>query len=344
MRYKLFGRSGLRVSELCLGAMTFGRDEGFWQFGSDAAASREVFDVFADAGGNFIDTAFIYGNGASETLLGDFVRADRDHFVLATKYGSTLERDLSKSGNSRKNMMRCVEESLRRLKTDHIDLYWLHAWDDTTPVEEIMRGLDDLVAAGKVHYVAVSDTPAWQISRANMLAELRGWTPFVGIQVEYSLLERTAERELLPMASALDLGITAWSPLAGGILTGKFLDGKGTGRGQHQPMTERQRTVATLVADVAHEAGCTPGQAALAFIRRQARHGTIFPILGARTREQLLDNLGCLSCTLSDEQWQRLEQASAPEPGFPHDMLQGPLARDILFGGQIDRLDNHHRR
>ncbi|MBK6676485.1 MAG: aldo/keto reductase [Rhodocyclaceae bacterium] len=344
MRYKLFGHSGLRVSELCLGAMTFGKDDQLWQFGSNAAESREMFDAFADAGGNFIDTAFIYGNGASEALLGDFVNADRDHFVLATKYGSTLERDLSKSGNSRKNMMRCVEESLRRLKTDHIDLYWLHIWDDTTPVEEIMRGLDDLVAAGKVHYVAVSDTPAWQISRANMLADLRGWAPFIGIQVEYSLLERTAERELLPMAGALDLGITAWSPLAGGILTGKFLDGTGKGRGQHQPMTERQRTVATLVTDIAREVGCTPSQAALAFIRQQTRHGTIFPILGARTREQLLDNLGCLSCTLSDDQWRRLERATAPKLGFPHDMLEGAMARDILFGGQADRFDNHHRR
>ncbi|QDX82669.1 aldo/keto reductase [Denitratisoma sp. DHT3] len=344
MRYKLFGRSGLRVSELCLGAMTFGKDDQFWQFGSDTAESRRMFDTFADAGGNFIDTAFIYGNGASEELLGDFVRADRDHFVLATKYASTLERDLSKSGNSRKNMMRCVEQSLRRLKTDHIDLYWLHVWDDTTPVEEIMRGLDDLVAAGKVHYVAVSDTPAWQISRANMLAELRGWTPFAGIQVEYSLLERTPERDLLPMARALDLGITAWSPLAGGVLTGKFLDGKGEGRGQHQPMTERQRTVATLVVDIAREVGCTPGQAALAFIRQQDRFGTIYPILGARTQAQLQDNLGCLSVTLNDEQWQRLERATAPELGFPHDILQGPMIRDMLFGGQADRLDNHHRR
>lgn len=344
MRYKLFGRSGLRVSELCLGTMTFGKDDHFWQFGSDASESRRMFDTFADAGGNFIDTAFIYANGVSEELLGDFVRTDRDHFVLATKYATTLERDLSKSGNSRKNMMRCVEQSLRRLKTDHIDLYWLHAWDDTTPVDEIMRGLDDLVTAGKVHYVAISDTPAWQISRANMLAELHGWTPFAGIQIEYSLLERTSERELLPMARELDLGVTAWSPLAGGVLTGKFLDGKGKGRNQYQPLTERQQAVATLVVNIAREVDCTPGQAALAFIRQQERFGTIFPILGARTQAQLQDNLGCLSITLNEEQWQRLERATAPELGFPHDILQGPMIRDMLFSGQADRLDNHHQR
>ncbi|CAB1368459.1 aldo/keto reductase [Denitratisoma oestradiolicum] len=341
MRYKLFGRSGLRVSELCLGAMTFGRDDGFWQFGSDSAESRKIFDAFTNAGGNFIDTAFVYGNGRSEELVGDFVRADRDHFVLATKYSSSLEGDLSKSGTSRKNMMRCVEQSLRRLKVDCIDLYWLHVWDDTTPIEEIMRGLDDLVSAGKVNYIAISDTPAWQISRGNMLADLRGWAPFIGIQVEYSLLERTAERDLLPMAHALDLGITAWSPLAGGMLTGKFLDGKGEGRGQHQPMTDRQRTVTALVVEIARELGCTPGQAALAFIRQQDRFGTITPIIGARTLPQLQDNLGCLAVTLSPDQWQRLEQATAPDLGFPHAILQAPMIRDMVLGGQSDRFDNH---
>ncbi len=341
MRYKLFGRSGLRVSELCLGAMTFGRDDGFWQFGADAVDSRRMFDTFANSGGNFIDTAFVYGNGSSETLLGEFIQADRDHFVLATKYTTTLERDLSKSGNSRKNMMRCVEQSLRRLKTDYIDLYWLHLWDDTTPIEEIMRGLDDLVSSGKINYVAISDAPAWQISRANMMADLRGWAPLIGIQVEYNLLERTAERDLLPMARALDLGITAWSPLAGGILTGKFIDGKGEGRSQYRAITDQQQIVIALLAEIAREIGCTPGQVALAFIRQQTAFGTIFPVLGARTPDQLNENLGCLNVSLSRSQWLRLSQATAPDLGFPHTILHSPMVRDMAFGGQYDLLDNH---
>jgi len=342
MRYKLFGRSGLRVSELCLGAMTFGKD---WGWGADDSVSRAQFDAFANAGGNFIDTAHVYTEGSSERLVGDFIKADRDHFVVATKYTPATSGGLSKSGNSRKNMMRCVEQSLRRLDTDYIDLYWLHIWDATTPLDEIMRGLDDLVSAGKVHYVAVSDTPAWQISRANMLADLRGWAPFVGIQVEYSLLERTPERDLLPMAKELDLGITAWSPLAGGVLSGKYLDNSGpdAGRMGAVPLTERQRAIAQTLVSVAREVNRSPSQVALAFIRQQQRFGAIIPILGARTLEQLHDNLGCLDLVLAPEHLQKLDAATAVDLGFPHSMLESDMVRTLAFGGEFDKLDNHRK-
>ena len=221
MRYKLLGRSGLRVSEICLGTMTFGTD---WGWGADKEESRRILDTYANAGGNFLDTANRYTEGTSETWLGEFISADRDHWVLATKYSlKDRDGDPNFSGNHRKNMMRSVEASLRRLNTDHIDLLWVHAWDGMTPVEEVMRGLDDLVSQGKVHYIGVSDTPAWIVSRANTMAELRGWSAFVALQVEYSLLQRTPERDLLPMAQAFGMSMTAWAPLAGGALTGKYL-------------------------------------------------------------------------------------------------------------------------
>jgi aryl-alcohol dehydrogenase-like predicted oxidoreductase len=221
MRYRLLGKSGLRVSELCLGTMTFGEE---WGWGSSKDESRKILDAFFEAGGNFIDTANVYTNGTSETQLGEFLKGDRERVVLATKYtNSRQSNDPNGAGNQRKNMVQAVEASLKRLQTDYIDLYWLHIWDRITPIEEVMRAFDDLVRQGKVLYVGVSDMPAWVIARANTLAELRDWTPFVGLQIEYSLIERTVERELLPMASSLGLGVTAWSPLAGGALTGKYL-------------------------------------------------------------------------------------------------------------------------
>ena len=224
LRHVMFGRSGLRVSELCLGAMLFGDAR---QFGASPEESRNIFDAFASAGGTFIDTADHSADGESERLLGQFLATDRDHFVVSTKWSVSRHGGLQKSGNSRRNMMRAVEGSLRRLATDHIDIYSLHVWDYATPCEEIMRGLDDLVRSGKVHYVAVSDTPAWEISRANMLADLRGWSAFAGIQIEYNLTARTPERDLIPMAIELGLAITAWSPLAGGVLSGKYGSAQG---------------------------------------------------------------------------------------------------------------------
>ena len=230
MRYRLLGHSGLRVSELCLGAMTFGED---WGWGSSKVQSREVLDAFFEAGGNFIDTANVYTNGTSETLLGEFLAGNRQHAVLATKYTNAMPgTDPNAGGNQRKNMVQSIEASLKRLRTDYVDLYWLHIWDQMTPIDEVMRAFDDLVRQGKILYAGVSDMPAWVAAQANTLAELRGWTRFVGLQIEYSLIERTVERELLPMAQSLGIGVTAWSPLAGGVLTGKYAQGKG------QPMHE----------------------------------------------------------------------------------------------------------
>ncbi|HTJ65612.1 MAG TPA: aldo/keto reductase [Alphaproteobacteria bacterium] len=343
MRYKLHGRSGLRVSELCLGAMTFGAD---WGWGGNDSASREMFDAFAEAGGNFIDTAYVYTEGASERLVGEFVAADRDHFVIATKYTPSTGTDISKSGNSRKNMRHCVETSLKRMKTDYIDLYLLHFWDNTTPIEEIMRGLDDLVRAGKVLYVAVSDTPAWQISRANMMADLQGWSPFIGMQVEYSLVERTAERELFPMAKTLDMGMTAWSPLAQGVLSGKFL-GNGTTEATRQQAAHippRHNEIAQLVVDIAREYGCSPSQVALAAIRQLSKWGDIIPIIAGRNAAQVKDNIGCIDVKLDESQLKRLDDATAIDLGFPHNMLKQGYVRDMGFGrGNFDLLDNHHR-
>ena len=220
MRYRLLGNSGLRVSEAALGTMTFGDD---WGWGSAKDEARKVYDAFREAGGNFIDTANLYTNGTSESLLGEFMQNQRQSVVMATKYtNSAPGTDPNAAGNQRKNMVQAVEASLKRLRTDYIDLYWVHAWDQITPVEEVMRGLDDLVRQGKVLYVGISDAPAWWIAQANTLSHLRGWSPFIALQIEYSLLERTVERELVPMAKALNLGLLAWSPLANGVLTGKY--------------------------------------------------------------------------------------------------------------------------
>jgi len=220
MKYYLLGKSGLRVSEICLGTMTFGKE---WGWGASKEESRKIFDAYVDAGGNFIDTANIYTNGTSEKYVGDFASYDRERFVIATKYTSnTRAGDPNAGGNHRKNMVQSLEASLRRLNTDYIDLYWVHAWDQTTPIEEMMRTLDDMIKSGKILYIGISDAPGWIVSQANTLANLKGWTEFSSIQIEYSLIERTSERELLPMANALDIGITAWSPLGSGVLTGKY--------------------------------------------------------------------------------------------------------------------------
>ena len=220
MKYYLLGKSGLRVSEFCLGTMTFGEE---WGWGSSKEESRKIFNAYVDAGGNFIDTANKYTEGTSEKYIGEFISSDRDRFVLATKYTSNTRRgDPNAGGNHRKNMVQSLESSLRRLNTDYIDLYWVHAWDPLTPVEELMRALDDMVKAGKILYAGISDAPAWIVSQANTIAYSRGWTEFSGLQIEYSLIERTPERELLPMANSLDIGVTAWSPLGNGILTGKY--------------------------------------------------------------------------------------------------------------------------
>lgn len=339
MRYKLLGKSGLRVSELSLGTMTFGLD---WGWGADKETSKQIFDAYANAGGNFIDTANRYTNGTSEKYVGEFIAANRDHFVVATKY-TLFDRhgDPNFSGNHRKNMMRSVEGSLQRLNTGHIDLLWVHAWDFMTPVEEVLRGLDDLVRAGKVLYVGISDTPAWIVSQANTIAELRGWSRFVGLQIRYNLIDRTAERDLLPMARAFDMAVTPWSVLSAGVLTGKYnqsqaVEGRMT---QWGDIPERDLAIAAEVVKVAQEIGKTPSQVALNWVRQQP--GNIIPIVGARKLAQIEDTLGALDFTLTSEQIAGLNAISQFELGFPHDFLASDGVRDVVFGGTYGQIDNH---
>jgi aryl-alcohol dehydrogenase-like predicted oxidoreductase len=342
MRYRLLGRSGLRVSELCLGTMTFGED---WGWGSSKDESRRILDAFFEAGGNFIDTANVYTGGTSEALLGEFLKGDRDRAVLATKYTNAMPgTDPNAAGNHRKSLMRSVEASLKRLQTDYVDLYWLHIWDRITPLEEVMRAFDDLVRQGKVLHAGVSDMAAWAVARANTLAELRGWTPFVGLQIEYSLVERTVERELLPMAEALGLGVTAWSPLGGGVLTGKYQAGPpqdaryGTEMmKQHMPAADRTAGVVDAVQAVARELGRSPAQVALAWLRQ--RPLPVIPIVGARRLEQFRDNLACLDLRLDPAQVARLDAASRVELGFPHDFYGREMVNTLVYGGLRDRID-----
>jgi aryl-alcohol dehydrogenase-like predicted oxidoreductase len=345
MRYKLLGKSGLRVSELCLGTMTFGEE---WGWGASQDESRKVFDAFIEAGGNFIDTANGYTDGSSEKIVGEFIASERERFVVATKYSFPLRMNDRKgnpngSGNHRKNMMESLEGSLKRLNTDYIDLFWLHAWDYMTPIEEIMRAFDDMVRQGKVLYIGISDAPAWIVAQANTLAQCYGWTPFVALQVEYNLIQRTPERDLLPMAKAFDLAITPWSPLAGGILTGKYNKRNGDSEGRMgatgAEISERQLAIADVVCQVADEIGRPPSQVALAWIR--AQNGVIIPIIGARKESQIKDNLACVDITLSPEHLQRLNEVSNIELGFPHDFLQNDTIRDRLFGGTYNSIDNH---
>jgi aryl-alcohol dehydrogenase-like predicted oxidoreductase len=342
MRYKLLGSSGLRVSELCLGTMTFGEE---WGFGADARECRRVYDAYLKAGGNFLDTANRYTEGTSERLLGEFMGADRPWLVLGTKYTlATNPNDPNAGGNHRKNLFQSVEASLKRLRTEYLDLLWVHAPDGLTPFEEIMRGLDDLVRMGKVFYVGISDAPAWWVARANTLAELRGWSPFVGLQIKYGLLERTPERELLPMARNLGLAVTPWGVQGGGLLSGKYLDAKGTVDTRRadldKKITDAQRTTMRAVAEVAGEIGRTPSQVALAWCRQQ-RHAVIIPIVGARTASQLADNLGCVEFELTEEQLARLSAASPLSLGFPYEFLDG-AGRHHIFGETYERIDNHH--
>ena len=343
MRYRLLGKSGLRVSELCLGTMTFGED---WGWGSSKDESRQILDAFLEAGGNFIDTANIYTNGSSETLLGEFLKGDRDRAVLATKYTNACPgNDPNAGGNQRKSMMRAVEASLKRLQTDYIDLYWLHIWDRITPLDEVMRAFDDLVRQGKILHAGISDMAAWAVARANTLAELRGWTPFVGLQIEYSLIERTVERELIPMSQALGLGVTAWSPLAGGVLTGKYAEGQAAAdaRLNSEMMKafnrddEFAKKVVSEVQTVAREVGRSPAQVALAWLRQ--RPVPVIPIIGARKLPQFRDNLACLDLRLSPAQVERLDAASQIELGFPHEFYTRDMVKGLVYGGLGDRID-----
>ncbi len=338
MRYKLLGNSGLRVSEICLGTMSFGEDFGW---GISEPKSRQIFDAFVEAGGNFIDTANeVYNGGSSEKFLGEFIAADRDRIVLSTKYTDSLPTtDPNLAGNQRKNMVQSLERSLKRLKTDYIDLFWLHSWDFVTPIEEIMRAFDDLVRSGKVLYIGVADAPAWVISRANTIAQMRGWTPFVATQIEYSLVERTPEREILPMAQELNIGVIAWSVLASGILLKEkdadkysLPDAVPLNKVGFGELTNCEFAIASLVQQIAQEVGCTPAQVAINWVRSKG----IIPILGANKLSQLQADLACLDFQLSTEQLQALDDVSNIELGFPHDFLA--ITKESTFGGMFNLI------
>jgi aryl-alcohol dehydrogenase-like predicted oxidoreductase len=342
--YRLMGRSGLRVSPMALGAMTFGTD---WGWGSDRAETQRIFDAYVDRGGNFIDTANQYTNGTSETFLGECAKGRRDSLVIATKYSlSTRSGDPNAGGNHRKNMMQSVEASLKRLGTDYIDLLYLHMWDFTTPVEEVIRAMDDLVRAGKVVYTGLSDIPAWQASRMQTMADLRGWAPLVAMQIEYSLVERTGERDLIPMAREMGMGLVPWGPLGSGVLSGKYsaadlaasdevvASAEGSRRNiaiATGALTDRNLGITDVVKAVAVEIGATTAQVALAWTLRNP--AVTAPIIGARTLAQLEGNLGALEVVLDEAQWARLDAASHVAPGFPHELLQRPITREILFTG-----------
>jgi aryl-alcohol dehydrogenase-like predicted oxidoreductase len=342
VKYRLLGKSGLRVSEAALGTMTFGNE---WGWGSPKAEAQKVYETYRDAGGNFIDTANFYTGGTSEKFVGEFIQGHRESVVLATKYSIAAPgNDPNAAGNHRKSMMQAVEASLKRLQTDHIDLYWVHIWDGITPVEEVMRGLDDIVRQGKVLYVGISDAPAWWIAKANTLAEFRGWTEFIGLQIEYSLIERTVERELIPMAKALNLGVLAWSPLAGGVLSGKY-HGEGRADGARMnnearkaflPEEHRAAPIISALKSVSEQVGRSMAQVALAWLRH--RTVPVIPIIGARKVSQLHDNLASLDLDLSAEQLKSLDGASRIELGFPESIYEREMVRATRYGGMWDRL------
>ncbi|MEV6445344.1 aldo/keto reductase [Amycolatopsis sp. NPDC051716] len=339
--YRLLGRSGLRVSPLALGTATFGTE---WGWGAEKAEARKLFDTYVERGGNFVDTAATYTDGSSERLLGEFARDHRESLVLATKY-TTLRRpgDPNSGGPHRKSLFASVEASLRQLNTDYLDLLYLHVWDFTTPVEEILRGLDDLVRDGKILYVAMSNVPAWEVSRMQAIADLRGWSPLIALQVEYNLVNRAAERDLIPMARAMGLGVTPYSPLAGGLLTGKYRradltsanaePGESTRKSFNAGLglvTERSLAVADVVTEVAAELGRTPAQVGLAWTLQNP--GVTAPIIGARTPAQLEDNLGALEVAFTASHLARLDEVSAIDLGYPHDVLASDHLRAVTRG------------
>jgi len=340
MRYKLFGKhTGLRVSELVLGTGSFGTR---WGHGSEPDEAKRMLDAYADAGGNFIDTADSYQFGESEEILGKLLAGRRNEFVLATKFSQSAQANagLLVTGNSRKAMVASLEASLKRLDTDHVDLYWVHYADGVTPMEEIVRGFDDLVRAGKILYAGLSDFPAWRVSRAATIAELRGSIPIAGLQVEHSLVERSTEQELLPMGEALGLGVVAWSPLGGGMLTGKYRQGErgraeGFGGRVFQAEDTQQRTaILDAVIATADELAVTPGEVAIAWV---AAKGAL-PIIGPRNVAQLQANLAAVKVTLAPEHLARLDAVSALRPVFPHSLLEDPANRDRIFSGKLDRF------
>ena len=339
MKYKLLGASGLRVSELCLGTMTFGET---WGWGADEATCGGILDAFAERGGNFVDTANNYTDGTSEEIVGRLIADRRDDFVIATKYTLAMANgnrsDPNLGGNSRKSMIRSVEASLRRLNTDYIDLLYLHMWDFTTPVEEVMRGVHDLVSSGKVHYFAFSDTPTWIVTYAIGLAERHGWPRPIAVQLPYSLLGRDPETDYFPMAESFDLSLLTWGMLSGGTLTGKYNKESDEPR-RSSSASDRELEAAAKVVSLAADLGCTPSQLAIAWVRQQSSRA--IPILGARTVAQAQDNLGVLDVSIPDDIMGQIDAITGFTPGFPRRFLTRPMVRDLVFGSTFAQLENH---
>jgi aryl-alcohol dehydrogenase-like predicted oxidoreductase len=343
MRYRLLGKSGLRVSQIALGAMTFGTAAD-WSRPEEEC--RPVFEAFVEAGGNFIDTANMYTGGESERIVGRMVASDRDRFVIASKYANALpgSGDPNAAGMHRKSLMRSLDASLQRLGIDYIDLYFVHWWDFTAPVEEVQRALDDAVSAGKILHVGLSDVPAWVVSRAQAFHDLRGLVPVSAMQLEYSLVQRSIEREHLPLAAAHDIGVTAWSPLAGGILTGKYTRNIGQGGSnrldsmQLQPLDERNRKIAEAVDKIADGLGVTSGQVALAWMMARG----VVPIVGATHPEQLTENLRAVDLDLNSETLAALNAVSVFDAGHPYSMLEWDMPMALGYGGMFDQIDIPH--
>jgi aryl-alcohol dehydrogenase-like predicted oxidoreductase len=334
--YVTIGTSGLRVSPFCLGAMTFGED---WGWGSSVAESEAIMSRFLERGGNFIDTANVYTKGHSEQIIGALIghdRGRRDRTVIATKFfGNLYPGDPNGGGAGRKTIVASCEQSLRRLQTDYIDLYWMHCWDRHTPIEETMRALDDLVTAGKVRYIGFSDTPAWKVAQAQTIARFRGWAPLVALQIEYSLLERTVEGELITMALEMGLGVTPWSPLKSGVLSGKYTRANaGTvkaDRGERvtQNLGEKVYAIIDELIAIGKELNASPASVALAWV--QGRPGVASTIIGARRLDQLDQNLAALDLRLAAEQIARLDKLSKPTLCFPMQFLN--VASTFSQGG-----------
>ena len=328
----------MRVSELALGSMTFGDGKGWTASKED---SKKMFDVFVETGGNLIDTANFYNQGLAETYIGEFIEPIREQIVLSTKFGLSMRPgDINSNGNHRKNIFESVEKSLKRLNTDYIDILWVHMYDGITPVEEMMRALDDLVRMGKVHYLGISNAPAWFIAHANTLAEKNNWTSFVAMQLPYNLVQRDIEREYIDLAKTFHMSILAWSPLGGGILSGKYND-KNPKNARITPdgewsflLQERSLEIAEVVNRIAKSIDCSPAQVALNWIRQKK----CIPILGVRTAEQIKENLDCLEFTLSEEDIQKLDEISTIELGYPHDFLNSPFIKKVAFDSTSKKL------
>jgi aryl-alcohol dehydrogenase-like predicted oxidoreductase len=340
MRYSILGRSGLRVAKMCLGTMTFGPGA---DWSRSEAEARSVFEAYAEAGGNFIDTANMYTGGESERIVGRLVAQDRERFVISTKYANALpgKQDPNAAGMHRKSLTQSLDASLKRLNVDYIDLYMVHWWDFTTPVEEVHRALDDAISAGKILHIGLSDVPAWVVSRAQTFHELRGLAPIACMQLEYSLVQRSIEREHLPLASIYGIGVTAWSPMAGGILSGKYTRPR-TQSGpvrlesmQLQSLNERNRGIALAVDAVADRLGVASSQVALAWVLSRG----VTPIVGATTPQQMRENLKATELVLDAQTLADLDQASAFDAGHPYNMLEWDMPMSLGYGGMFEQID-----